>query len=159
MIKLFENKVVDFILDKISDEGIASLTNYEMEYLKKYSEDKDISDIEKYINNFSFKMKLKNKTLEVYFDKNHDKIRYNNEYLFLPVLIVFDRPFDAYVVVDLLSRNSGVGIFTQKESESEKLISEMKNTFKDDEEYKKFVDKILEKTQLYLKDIIEKINV
>lgn len=37
-IKLFENKILDNILDKISDEGEKNLTTWEREYLASYSD-------------------------------------------------------------------------------------------------------------------------
>ena len=49
-IKTFENSIVDNILDKISSNGIESLTPIEREYLNKYSKDEPTNDVEKEMN-------------------------------------------------------------------------------------------------------------
>lgn len=45
-IKLFEKKILNDILDKISDKGMDSLTNIEKEYLSKYKDDKEKNRLE-----------------------------------------------------------------------------------------------------------------
>lgn len=46
-IKTYENKRLDFILDKISKSGMDSLSNYEKEFLVKKSNDESTKELEK----------------------------------------------------------------------------------------------------------------
>ena len=53
-LKTYENSIVDNILDKISSNGIESLTPMEREYLNKFSKNEPTTDVQKEMSKKSY---------------------------------------------------------------------------------------------------------